>query len=495
MIVWVHPWVLMGLVIPLIFVVLFLGNKENHLEGIFSKEVLARLLYRATGLGARTRYGLLALAVSLFIVALSKPVKMQAFLSKKEQLHDVVIAVDVSASMHEKDIYPSRLALAKEKLTALIEASRNMRIAVILYANDAYRVFPLSTDTKGMLYVLHRAIFPKNFAKNSNLFAAIEAGNRILKDSNTKQIVLLSDGGARVSRSKEEAYLKAHYIQLHALAITTNPPPSLQKLAQSSGGVYRQLTWSQKDIKAILAKIKQSPSNQVAVQYQIKNEKALFAYPLGLALLILFFLYHDIRRVTSTIVVLLLLSTGLNRLKAGEIEYKDKLTAYEKLPESPKKSYNIATMLYRLHHYKKAIKRYENITTENKKLKAKILYNIANAYIQLGDWQKAKIYLDKSLSTYAFAESKHNLTVVKQMLHKIKKQRGKGQKEEKIIFKAIASKNNRYKQRSSKYTVKLRPLSLSLEQKWLQTLQHQKSPLFIQKIPTTKRSLDADKSY
>jgi len=151
-------------------------------------------------------------------------------------------------------------------------------------------------------------------------------------------------------------------------------------------------------------------------------------------------------------------------------------------------------MYYKLHAYKKAIQLYQSISTNDALLKAKYLHNIANAYIQLGRWQKAKTYLEKSLSAHPFKESKHNLQEVKKMLHKIKTQKRKGKKEEKIIFKAITPTNT-YKKRSSKYTITLKPLSATQEEQWLQKLQKEKTPLFIQKIPTSKRSLDAESDY
>ena len=196
---------------------------------------------------------------------------------------------------------------------------------------------------------------------------------------------------------------------------------------------------------------------------------------------------------------LLFLSTLLfasnTPIKAQEDQNKTEMSTYTSLPKSAQRDYNIATLHYRQHHYKKAISLYQNIQTKKPPLQAKIFHNIATAYLKLHNLQKAKSYFKKSVSSYPLAQSQHNLAEVTRMLHLRKQQKRKGKFEEKIRFKAIASTQNSYKQRSSAYTIKLRPLSLSQEEKWLQTLQKQKSPLFIQKIPTSKKSLDANNPH
>ena len=196
---------------------------------------------------------------------------------------------------------------------------------------------------------------------------------------------------------------------------------------------------------------------------------------------------------------LLFLSTLLfasnTPIKAQEDQNKTEMSTYTSLPKSAQRDYNIATLHYRQHHYKKAISLYQNIQTKKPPLQAKIFHNIATAYLKLHNLQKAKSYFKKSVSSYPLAQSQHNLAEVTRMLHLRKQQKRKGKFEEKIRFKAIASTQNSYKQRSSAYTIKLRPLSLSQKEKWLQTLKKQKSTKFIQKIPTSKKSLDANNPH
>ena len=60
----------------------------------------------------------------IFIVlVLSRPVIEQKPIKSKQNLNDVVIAVDLSYSMHAKDIKPTRLLKSKELLANIVKTN------------------------------------------------------------------------------------------------------------------------------------------------------------------------------------------------------------------------------------------------------------------------------------------------------------------------------------------------------------------------------------
>ena len=61
---------------------------------------------------------------------------------------ELVIAIDVSNSMLAEDVSPSRLARAKQILSRLIDLRRNDKIALIVFAGEAYVQMPLTSDTQ-----------------------------------------------------------------------------------------------------------------------------------------------------------------------------------------------------------------------------------------------------------------------------------------------------------------------------------------------------------
>jgi Ca-activated chloride channel family protein len=59
---------------------------------------------------------------------------------------DLVVALDVSASMYARDVPPSRLERARFLLRRLAERRRNERLALVVFAADAALLSPLTRD-------------------------------------------------------------------------------------------------------------------------------------------------------------------------------------------------------------------------------------------------------------------------------------------------------------------------------------------------------------
>ncbi|MCE5179885.1 MAG: VWA domain-containing protein [Porphyromonadaceae bacterium] len=61
---------------------------------------------------------------------------------------ELVIAMDVSNSMLTKDVAPDRLSRAKQILSRLIDVRSNDKVALIVFAGEAYVQMPLTSDTQ-----------------------------------------------------------------------------------------------------------------------------------------------------------------------------------------------------------------------------------------------------------------------------------------------------------------------------------------------------------
>ncbi|MDP5071037.1 MAG: VWA domain-containing protein, partial [Congregibacter sp.] len=66
----------------------------------------------------------------------------------------LIIAVDLSESMNESDLQPSRLQRARDKILKLAQARGDAYTALIAYAGTAHTVLPLSNDSKLLLHYL-----------------------------------------------------------------------------------------------------------------------------------------------------------------------------------------------------------------------------------------------------------------------------------------------------------------------------------------------------
>ena len=142
-------------------------------------------------------FGLRIIAIILVISALARPQTVDvSSKTKTTRGVDIVMAIDVSASMLAKDLKPNRLEALKNVAADFIKGRPNDRIGLVEYAGESYTKTPITSDKSIVLQSL------KNIKYNSIITGGTAIGmglatavNRI-KDSRAKSkiIILLTDG-------------------------------------------------------------------------------------------------------------------------------------------------------------------------------------------------------------------------------------------------------------------------------------------------------------
>jgi Ca-activated chloride channel family protein len=108
--------------------------------------------------GRRTaRAFLQALALALMVVALAGPRVGTTLQETRRGGLDLVVALDVSASMDARDVAPSRLERARFVLERLAEARAGDRLALVAFAGDAAILSPLTSDAAAFTLFLDAA--------------------------------------------------------------------------------------------------------------------------------------------------------------------------------------------------------------------------------------------------------------------------------------------------------------------------------------------------
>ncbi|GAB1856097.1 VWA domain-containing protein [Flavobacteriaceae bacterium MHTCC 0001] len=137
------------------------------------------------------------LALTLLITALARPQSVDvSSKTKTTRGIDIVMAIDVSASMLAKDLKPYRLEALKDVAAEFIKGRPNDRIGLVEYAGESYTKTPITSDKAIVLRSLksieYNTIIEGGTAIGMGLATAV---NR-LKDSRAKSkvIILLTDG-------------------------------------------------------------------------------------------------------------------------------------------------------------------------------------------------------------------------------------------------------------------------------------------------------------
>lgn len=136
-------------------------------------------------------------ALTLLITAIARPQTVDVSTKTKTTRGiDIVMAIDVSASMLAKDLSPNRLEALKKVAAEFIKGRPNDRIGLVEYAGESFTKTPITSDKAIVLRSLrdikYNTIIEGGTAIGMGLATAV---NR-LKDSKatSKVIILLTDG-------------------------------------------------------------------------------------------------------------------------------------------------------------------------------------------------------------------------------------------------------------------------------------------------------------
>jgi len=90
--------------------------------------------------------GSVFLGISLVLVALARPQIVREQREEESDGIDIMLAMDVSDSMTETDLPPSRLSVARRVAQSFVKGRKHDRIGLVIFAGEAYSLCPLTTD-------------------------------------------------------------------------------------------------------------------------------------------------------------------------------------------------------------------------------------------------------------------------------------------------------------------------------------------------------------
>ncbi len=135
------------------------------------------------------------IVMALLMVALARPQLLWYEEETDAQAIDIMLAVDVSASMLSKDFEPDRLSAVKEIATNFISKRKQDRIGLTIFSGTSFTQCPLTQDHRILTAFINNmqvGRLPDGTAIGSGLSTAVNH----LKDSlsTTKVVILMTDG-------------------------------------------------------------------------------------------------------------------------------------------------------------------------------------------------------------------------------------------------------------------------------------------------------------
>lgn len=182
------------------------------------------------------------LALAALIIGMARPRMVDTSTqSRNIQGIDIVMAIDVSASMLAKDLRPNRLDALKEVAAQFIQNRKNDRIGIVVYAGESYTKTPLTIDKDILLKSLHDIDFGQIKDGTAIGLGLATSINRIKEsDAKSKIIILLTDGVNNtgfIDPNTASEMAKSLGIRVYTIGIGTNGM-ALSPVAINPDGSY-----------------------------------------------------------------------------------------------------------------------------------------------------------------------------------------------------------------------------------------------------------------
>src|SRR5699024_4290164 len=135
-------------------------------------------------------------AITAIILAITRPrVVDTSTRSRNIEGIDIIMAIDVSASMLARDLRPNRLEALKQVASQFIQNRPNDRIGLVVYAGESYTKTPLTIDKDILLKAIHDIDFGQIKDGTAIGLGLATSINRVKdSDAKSKVIILLTDG-------------------------------------------------------------------------------------------------------------------------------------------------------------------------------------------------------------------------------------------------------------------------------------------------------------
>ena len=217
-------WLLV--LLPILAIWYYFTNKKNEASISFSST-------KSFGTGSILSklkpllYLLRLAAIASLIIALARPRNKEVTTKTKSNKGiDIVMAIDVSASMLAKDLKPNRLEALKKVATNFVNKRPNDRIGIVVYAGESFTQTPITSDkriVKNTIRSLKWGQLDGGTAIGMGLGSAV---NR-LKDSKAKSkvIILLTDGvnnSGNIDPKTATELAKSLNIKVYTIGLGTN---------------------------------------------------------------------------------------------------------------------------------------------------------------------------------------------------------------------------------------------------------------------------------
>jgi Ca-activated chloride channel family protein len=170
--------------------------KRSAIERFGESELMRRLSLTVSRNAQRWKIVMLITTVTLLVTALARPQFGTRVETVRREGQDIVVALDLSASMLAEDIAPNRLEKAKHAVGTLIGGLEGDRIGLVAFAGEAFAQSPLTVDYGAATLFLNSMSTELMPVQGTNLADALRVSVEAFEAGEQQQriLIVITDG-------------------------------------------------------------------------------------------------------------------------------------------------------------------------------------------------------------------------------------------------------------------------------------------------------------
>lgn len=221
------------IVIPILVILYLYSNyrRRKKLRRYGDMELLRHLMPEVSRFRPDIKFWLTLAALVMVIFMLAQPQFGSKMETVKRQGIETVVALDVSNSMMAQDVAPSRLEKSKKLISRLVETFNNDKVAMIVFAGEAFTQLPITSDYVSAKMFLETISPSLISTQGTDIRAAIDLAMKSFTPNEGvgRAIVLITDGenheGGAIEAAQEAAKKGVHVFVLGVGSPDGSPIP------------------------------------------------------------------------------------------------------------------------------------------------------------------------------------------------------------------------------------------------------------------------------
>lgn len=243
--IWENPnylWFL--LIVPLLLTIIWVRRRSilKIQNTYFNENLFQSLRNGFWSIGATIKTVLFLSGLVFVLVALAGPKIGTEVREVKRRGIDMLIALDLSASMNAEDVRPSRLEKSKFEISRLIERLKGDRVGLVVFTGEAYLQSPMTLDYSALRLFLEIVDTDQMPSSATDFKAAMETSLSAFQslEENTSEaasVLLIISDGEDHGQSYEEilSELIDNSISVYTLGIGTTEGTTIPLYEQQTG--------------------------------------------------------------------------------------------------------------------------------------------------------------------------------------------------------------------------------------------------------------------